>query len=283
MDYTEIDINSKKDDFIELLEQERKRQGVETNKELREKLPPQKSTETGTIILTDITGISLTSEGILTRNEFFSNMESTKLEQYGDIVLTEEEARKLMMSYKKMSTGVNAAVPLTCQGTECPFAKNCPYVELGKEPLGKPCLVEADLLNYHTTRFINEFDVDVNEHSEIMLIQELSELIIMETRVTNVLAEPKNASLYGIKESVAADGTIIQEEVEHWAWGLKEKMKTRRMKILESLNATRKSKSAIKDYGSASEEDNTKTARVNKMIAIMDQIKEDMSKGKNNE
>jgi len=273
MNVNEIDINNSEEKFIELLAKAKDKHGVETNEDLRELLPTQKKNNTnGTIVLTDITGISLTSEGLITRNEFFANLEATSKEQYGEILLTRGEAERLSMSYKKTATGVNSAVPLTCMGNDCPFANNCIYVEMDKAPLGKPCKVEADLLNFHTTRFVNEFDVNVNDHSEIMLIQELSELIIMETRVTAVLAHPDNARLFGIRVSIAADGTPLEEEVEHWAWGTKEKIKNRRMKILESLNATRKAKAASRD-GKVDVPEDGKTARLNKIINMMNDIK----------
>ena len=230
--------------FNKKIEEAKEQLGVEDDEQLKEQLPVQNSTQHGTISLVKLNGLALTKEGVLTQSGFFDNMEIDK-ETYGDITLTPEEAHSLTNTYRKLSTGVNAVVPLTCVAEKCPFKNTCWYFQNGKAPIGKPCLVERDLLNYHTQRFFEEFNVHVEDHSEVMLIQELAELIIYEMRVSHVLADPNNASLFGIKISFSKQGDEIQEEVIHWAWEVKEKIKNRRMRLLDALNATRKAKIAV--------------------------------------
>lgn len=266
-DVSEVDIAL----FKKKINESKKEERVEKDEELRESLPAQNAKEHGTLSLVSITGIGLTKQGKLTKTSFFDSLDISQ-DDYKDIYLTPEEAQYLANTYRHMTTGINAAIPLRCTGDDCPFAHDCPYVEMKKAPVGKPCKVERDMLNYHTRRFIEEFNVDMDSHSEIMLIQELSELIIMETRVTHVLADPENAQLYGIAEKFNKDGDVIKEEVVHWAVDVKERLKNRRMKILESLNATRKSSgSANADSGAGTSETDT----LKEILRVIKRVKAD--------
>lgn len=186
-------------------------------------------------------GIGITNDGTVTRSDFFESLE-LDTDRYGDLAFTKEEADIIKKEYKRRATGVNSVVPMRCFGEKCPFNEDCPYYSIDKVKVGLPCLVERDLLNYHTKKFIEEFDVDPKNHSEVMLIQELSELIIYEMRATMKLASENGSQLMGYKLKFSPDGEEIQEETFHWAWELKDKIKNRRMKILEALNATRRSK-----------------------------------------
>jgi len=233
--------------FNEKIDEAKEKYGVKDQQELKKELPKQDSKYHGTVELVSINDVALTNTGELTKTAFFEKMNIDK-EVYGDIALTTSEARSLKSSFNNMTTGVNSVIPMKCSGDSCPFSDSCWFYNNEKAPVGKPCIVEHQLLRYHTSKFFEEFEIDINSHSEVMLIQELSELIVFEMRVTRVLSNPENATLMGLKLKFSPDGEPIEEETEHWAWGIKEKIKNRRMKILASLNATRQAKIPLKRF-----------------------------------
>lgn len=232
------------DEFKEKIEEAKVKFGVENEKDLKEKLPAQNTKSHGKMELVKLNGLALTENGALTRTKFFEDLEQNR-HHYNDIVLTEEEARRLQMSYRHLSTGVNSVVPILCNGSMCPFKDTCEYYLMDKEPVGRPCPVEGDLLIYHTRKFFEEFDIKIEHHSEVMMAQELAELIIYEMRITRTLAQKGDSqALKGHRTKFAPDGSAVEEETWHWAWELKERIKNRRMKILDAFNATRKAKAA---------------------------------------
>jgi len=240
--------------FNDKIDEAKEKHGVKDQQELKKELPQHNTNEHGTVALVSINDIALTDNGELTRTKFFEKMDVDK-SVYGEIALTDTEAKSLALTFRNLTTGVNSVIPLKCTAEECPFQDACWFVMNQKAPVGKPCIIEHQLLKYHTGKFIEEFDVDMASHSEIMLIQELSELIVFEMRVTRVLSDPANAQLMGLKLKFSPDGDPVEEETIHWAWGLKEQIKNRRMKILNSLNATRQAKVPLQKYQNEGEND----------------------------
>ena len=184
-------------------------------------------------------GIKISEEGIMTKTRYFNTLDVDQ-EQYGDITFTEEEALKISRSIRHLSTGVNAAVPLTCAGSQCPFEATCPYIEINKAPIGRPCLVESQLIVYWTQQFIEEFSVDINNYTEVQLVSELAEFNIYELRVTKYLAEKHQTLMQDVVTSVDVTGEVITNQEVSRAFDLKERIKRNRMKVLEALMATRK-------------------------------------------
>jgi len=229
--------------FQDLLDSAKSQLNSSDVSEVKKELPKQDNRKYGAALVVSLNDIALTSDGMLTKTAFFENLNIDK-EIYGDIKLTAEEAKSLAVQMKNMTTGVNSVVPLRCVADSCPFKDTCWFFENDKAPVGKPCPIEFQLLKYHTQRFIEEFNCDVNDHSEVLLIQELSELIVYEMRVTKKLANDAT-DLKGVVIKFSPDGIPMEEETVHWAWTLKDSIKSRRMKILQSLNATRKEKAAI--------------------------------------
>lgn len=243
---SKIGIPTDFDVFSSALEEAAEKHNVTDEQELKDIVPKQDAQKHGPIASVKLNGLALTTKGNITRTAYFDSID-IKEEFYGNIVLTEEEAKKLAITFKHLTKGVNAMVPLTCTASACPFADSCPLEQMNKAPIGKPCLIEYELLEFNTRQFIEEFDVDMGSHSEVLLVQELAELSVYEMRASRVLAEPQNAKMFGLRLKFSPDGEAIEEEVEHWAWGLKEKIKNRRMKILDALIGTRKSQATVKN------------------------------------
>lgn len=197
--------------------------------------------ETGDKPLANIsmTGVMVHEDGQLTKVRYLEDLALNK-DQYAGIMLTEEEAKSVAMSVKFQSTGLNSAIPLKCAGDACAFKNSCPYFKIGKAPVGLPCILEGQLITYWTEKYIDEFDVNAENLTELHLVSELAEFDIYEMRVTKYLAEKHPTLMQEIVTGITEQGEIVSNEEISRAFDLKERIKRSRMKVLESLMATRK-------------------------------------------
>jgi len=224
------------------LEEKKAELQVATVKEVKDNLPAQNAEKHGKIVLTRMDGIGLTETGELTTNKFFERQRQYRDELYGDIALTSEEARTLSISYGSLASGSNSTIPLICTGPDCFFAHNCPYQKIDKAPITLPCILENDLLLYHTERLMRHFEVDPENYVDMMLIQKISENIIYEMRMNRILSEGEGALLMQEDQSMDAAGNLVITRKSHWAWEAKEKTHNRTLKLLDALMGTRKNK-----------------------------------------
>lgn len=193
--------------------------------------------------LVRLDGLALTEDGKLTKTKFF-NFLKTDIEDYSDIALTEEQAQLVSRHLRYLSTGLNAVVPIFCGGKDkCPFIRTCPMDKVGKVPLGRLCPVEVSLTKLWTEAYVREFDVDPANFSELSLVQELAELDIYDRRATILLQEGEGQTLMQQQAvGVDPDGNPVYQTQVHQAWEIKERIKNRKLRILEALVGTRKEK-----------------------------------------
>jgi len=189
-------------------------------------------------------GLAINADGMVTESKMFDFL-GLDPEEYGHILLTAEEARKVHYRLQGVKWGGAAAkVPLYCAGEKiCPFAQECPFVEISKVPVGRKCPIEVELMVFWTARYMKEFEVDSESHSEVGMIRELVELDIYDLRASMILARPECAEM--TKDVVVGfdrEGNPIVNKEIHKAWELKERVKKRKQTILESLVGTRKEK-----------------------------------------
>ena len=189
-------------------------------------------------------GLAINEDGKITESKMFDFL-GLDPEEYGHILLTAEEARKVHYRLQGVKWGGAAAkVPLYCGGEGiCPFAKECPFVEIGKVPVGRKCPIEVELIVFWTSRYMKEFEVNPENHSEVGMITELVELDIYDLRASMILSRPECAEITkDVVVGVDREGKPIVNKELHTAWELKERVKKRKQKILESLVGTRKEK-----------------------------------------
>jgi hypothetical protein len=192
----------------------------------------------------NLCGLAINEDGKVTESKMFHFL-GLDPEEYGHILLTAEEARKVHYRLQGAKWGGAAAkVPLYCGGDKiCPFAHECPFVEIDKVPVGRKCPIEMELLAFWTSRYMKEFEVDPENHSEVGMITELAELDIYNLRASMILARPECAEMTkDVVVGVDDKGEPIVNKEVHKAWELKERVKKRKQKILESLVGTRKEK-----------------------------------------
>ena len=189
-------------------------------------------------------GLAINEDGKVTESKMFDFL-GLDPEEYGHILLTAEEARRVHYRLQGVKWGGAAAkVPLYCGGEKiCPFALECPFVEVGKVPVGRKCPIEVELMVFWTARYMKEFEVDPDNHSEVGMSTELAELDVYDLRASMILSRPECADMTkDVVVGVDSQGKPIVNKEVHNAWELKERVKKRKQKILESLVGTRKEK-----------------------------------------
>ena len=189
-------------------------------------------------------GLAINKDGMVTESKMFDFL-GLDPEEYGHILLTAEEARKVHYRLQGVKWGGAAAkAPLYCGGEKiCVFARECPFVEIAKVPIGRKCPIEVELMAFWSARYMSEFEVDSKIHSEVGMITELVELDIYDLRASMILARPECAEMTkDIVVGVDEEGKPIVNKEVHKAWELKERVKKRKQKIFESLVGTRKEK-----------------------------------------
>lgn len=105
------------------------------------------------------------------------------------------------------------------------------------------CLVEVELMKRWITDYMEEFDVDPNNATEVAYVNELAELQILEMRVNMNLAKASNAELV-TEQTIGVDrdgDPILQQHISPFM-ELKEKLSNRRSKIIKLMVGDRQEK-----------------------------------------
>lgn len=187
-------------------------------------------------------GTAFTESGGLSRSNYFRWI-GHDLDEYDQIKMSPEEARKVDNHLRKLSTGSQALIPMFCAGPSCIFAQHCPLQKMDKSPIARRCLIEVQMLKEFTFRYFNEFDIDPNNFTEVGYINELAEIMILEMRLNMSLARPENAELMIDQVvNIGNDGTpIIQKQLSPYM-EQKERLVTRRSRIIKLMVGDRQEK-----------------------------------------
>ncbi len=122
---------------------------------------------------------------------------------------------------------------------------NCPYFLNGVAPLGEPCPVESQLLEYWLEKYKNEFNVEDNNLTDLHSIGRLCTLDIYEMRLTRYLSEHDQSLLVDFISSYDEHSRAISNKATSAAWDTLEKLSRERSKILKELMATREAKAKL--------------------------------------
>lgn len=204
-------------------------------------MPAQTNSPT---VYVGLSGIQIKEDGTITKDGYLKKLQVDN-ELYQNMHFTEEEIKQVSYAMKRQSSGINSAVPLKCTGDLCAFRNSCPYMAIGKPPLAKPCLVESQLIHFWTEQYLEEFNVDAHNITEVHMVSELAEFNIYEMRVTKYLAENHPTLMQEFFVGIDATGQAISNLDIARAFELKEKIKKSRMKVLDALMATRKEKMKV--------------------------------------
>lgn len=129
---------------------------------------------------------------------------------------------------------------------------NCQLYKMNKAPVGAPCIYEQEFLRTQTERYFEEFNVQPESPTEMHMVAELAEIDLYERRVTQILSiTHQDFSQEDLMGFDAGGNMIAREDVSRYL-NIKEKLKNRRSKLLESLMATRKERAKIAVQASGS-------------------------------
>jgi hypothetical protein len=187
-------------------------------------------------------GIAITEDGKLTKSGYFEFLK-IDLDDYSDLEFSPDEARKISSHLRALSTGSTAMTPMYCAGPMCPFAQRCPLQSINKAPIGKQCLIEVQLMKEWIMRYIEEYDVDPNNFTEVAYVNELAEIEVLLMRLNMNIAKAENAELI-IDQEVGATNQgdpIIQKNVSPFM-DLKDRLQSRRSKIIKLMVGDRQEK-----------------------------------------
>jgi hypothetical protein len=187
--------------------------------------------------------LAATDDVNLTNRERYYNYIKTNFDEYTSVTYTAEEKRRIESHLRKLSTGASAMIPLFCSGPACPFAARCVYQQMGKAPIGKACLVESQLLQHWIITYMEEYQVDPDSFTEVGYCNELAEIEVMLYRLNQLLSRPENADgTLDQTVGVGNDGTpIVQKVISPWM-EQKEKLLTRRSRIIKLMVGDRQEK-----------------------------------------
>lgn len=190
-----------------------------------------------------LSGKRLTRDGKISKHHFFDCLK-LDLDKYDDITFTPEEAKSVQLHLLHLQTGATAMVPLICGGRECcPLAATCPLVKIDKAPVGRQCSLEKSLINTWIIQYINEYEVDPNNFTEIGYVSELAEIDILLMRINTHLARPENG-LGIIDQAVGVDKDgepIFRQELSPLV-EQKDKLQRRRSQIIKLMVGDRQEK-----------------------------------------
>lgn len=182
-------------------------------------------------------------DGKIEKTDFF-NFLKADLSDYSDVYLTAEQALAFKNSVIRLTYGTTAAIPMLCSGERC-LNKTCP-LHLEKNYIyGRPCLIEARLIQNLTQSYIEDLGVDPNHISEMTLVNKLVECDIIDCRGNFVLSGANDEEAITLTKSTIteSDNGVHKEEVKiHPILEAKEKYSNLKLKILDSFAATRREK-----------------------------------------
>lgn len=193
--------------------------------------------------LVSMGGTAVTEGGKLTKSNYFRFL-GHDLDDYSHIEMTPDQAKRIHAHLSKLSTGSTAMVPLYCGGDRCPFKDRCPLYREKIHPLGKQCLIEAQLLKEFTIRYFEEFDVNPQNWTEVGYINELAEIDIYLYRLKMLIARPENSELV-IDQVVGitphGDTPIIQKQLSPFMEQM-DKLNSRKSRIIKLMVGDRQEK-----------------------------------------
>lgn len=191
-----------------------------------------------------IKGLAITDEGEVVKHNKYFHILSNTLDDYSDVQMTPEEARRFQRQMGLLATGSSATVPVLCQGDLCPWAERCPLWQIGKAPVGRQCLIELNIIKNAQFRYLNEYDVDPENYTEWTMVNQLSEIEVMLFRINqNMAKDPKLAS--GIADQTVGfdnqGNAITRQEVSSFI-ELQDRLYNRKIKLTKMLVGDRQEK-----------------------------------------
>jgi hypothetical protein len=199
-----------------------------------------------------VTSLSRTSDPSKRTREGLLQILDNSFSDYSDIELTDQEAAKLSTTLKRLSTGASSFALLNCAGNACPFAERCPLIQMGrsqdkphgKAPVGQDCILEATMMRDSATSYIQEYQVDPVNYTEVNIVTELAEIEVLLWRINMQLAVGTQALLV-IDQVIGFDrasGQAITQQQVSPLFEQKQKLAARKSKLTKLMVGDRQEK-----------------------------------------
>jgi hypothetical protein len=164
-------------------------------------------------------------------SEHFANLEKE---------MSPEQALKFRNHIIRMKVGTSAIIPMLCGGSRCPV-KHCSFHAYKNWPISEPCPVEGNLVAVWTRNYVDDLEINPENRTELILVNQLVECDIIDYRANVALSCDEEAwTLLKVDVTTVADGVTNEVTNAHPILEIKERTQSRRLKVLESLSATRK-------------------------------------------
>jgi hypothetical protein len=155
------------------------------------------------------------------------------------------EAIQLAVGMSHTKHGLYASIPMLCKADECPYAAVCPLVEMGKAPKAERCPLEIAMILKKYEEYSREFGIDESNVVDMSLVKDLIVYDIQLFRAENKIAV-QGDFVEDVVVTVTEGGEAITAPQLSKATEYKDKIMTKRFKILELMNSTRKDKAGDK-------------------------------------
>lgn len=137
--------------------------------------------------------------------------------------------------------GLYAAIPMVCKGERCPYAEVCPLVSGGMDPSGSRCPLEIGLIMKRYDEYVNEFDINEDDVVDMGLVKDLVDYDVQLFRAENRIAM-QGDFIEDVVVSVQDNGREITAPQISKAAEYKEKIATKKHKVLQLMHSTRSDK-----------------------------------------
>lgn len=141
--------------------------------------------------------------------------------------------------------GLYAAIPMVCRGEKCPYAEVCPLVSGGMDPSGSRCPLEIGLIMKRFEEYKTEFNIDEEDVVDMGLVKDLVDYDVQLFRAENRIAM-QGDFIEDVVVSVQDNGREITAPQISKAAEYKEKIATKKHKVLQLMHSTRSDKAGDK-------------------------------------
>lgn len=141
--------------------------------------------------------------------------------------------------------GLYAAIPMMCKGDRCPYASICPLLDAGNDPTGSRCPLEIALIMKRYEEYKEEFGVDTDNVVDMGFIRDLVDFDVQLFRADNRIAM-QGDFIENVTVTVTEDGQEITAPQISKAAEYKEKILSKKHKVLQLMHSTRSDKAGDK-------------------------------------
>lgn len=156
------------------------------------------------------------------------------------------EAIQHGVAMHKTKHGMYASIPMVCKAEKCQYADICPLVEMSAAPEGERCPLEISLILTSFEDYKTSLSVDPNNIVDMGLVKDLIDCDVQIMRAENKMAVDGDfieEAVIGIDDETG--DPIVQKRISQ-ASDYKERIISKKHKILTLFNSTRKDKAGQK-------------------------------------